>query len=213
MGMQTDPSLIQGLYAITPDGLSTPELLTRCEAILMGGARLLQYRNKSADPQLKKEQALALRQLTRTVGATLIINDSAQLAAWCEADGLHLGKEDGTLAEARTHFPSGLIGVSCYNSLERAHQAVQEGANYIAFGAMAASTTKPAACIAPLSLLKEAQPLGLPIVAIGGITLALGPTLLEAGANALAVISALFEDPNPHNAAQQFSDLFQRKQA
>ncbi len=212
MGMQTEHCMLGGLYAITPDGLSTETLVTLSEQALSGGARILQYRNKQASPQLKEKQAQALRQLTHLYGATFIINDTPLLAALCNADGVHLGKEDGSLAHARSVFPKGFLGVSCYNSLERAEQALRDGADYIAFGAMAISLTKPNACKAPLSLIREGKKLGLPIVAIGGITLSNAPSILDAGADALAVISALFDDPQPFTAAQQFSALFERKQ-
>lgn len=211
MGMQTDPFSIHGLYAITPDGIATQTLVKLCEQVLLGGARILQYRNKQADSQLKIEQAQALRKLTLEHGIPLIINDNPSLARLCKADGLHLGKEDGSIAEARKIFPKGLLGVSCYDSLNRAQQALSLGADHIAFGAMAPSSTKPHATHAPLSLLKQAKSLGLPIVAIGGITLTNAPSILEAGADAMAVIRALFDDPQPFSAAKQFSALFERK--
>jgi thiamine-phosphate pyrophosphorylase len=211
MGMQTDSLVLSGLYAITPDGLSTETLLKLSEQVLLGGARVLQYRNKQANPLIQAEQAHALRLLTQQYGALFIVNDNPLLAALCKADGVHLGKEDGAIAEARKVFPSGLIGVSCYNSLERAKQALLEGADHIALGAMAASLTKPGAEMAPLSLLSEVNQLGLPVIAIGGINLRNAPAILDAGAHALAVIRALFDDPHPFTAAQQFSALFERK--
>jgi len=211
MGMQSHPKSIQGLYAITPDGLPTEELLKKCEHILIGGARVLQYRNKNADAQLKQLQAQALRQLTHRYATLFIVNDDPRLGTLCDADGIHLGKDDGSISDARKIFPKGCIGVSCYDSLERAEQAAKEGADHIAFGAMFSSMTKPGACLAPLSLLKQAKKIGLPIVAIGGITLSNAPQILDAGADALAVITALFDDPQPTLAAQKFSDLFERK--
>jgi thiamine-phosphate pyrophosphorylase len=213
MGMQTDPSRLWGLYAITPDGLSTPSLLEKSQQILLGGARILQYRNKQANDTLKEQQAHALRLLTHEHEALLIINDNPVLAAKCKADGIHLGKNDGSIAEARKVFPSGLVGVSCYDSLDRARQAFLDGADHIAFGSMAASSTKPDACQAPLSLLHEAKIFGLPLVAIGGITLRNAPNIVQAGADALAVISALFDDPQPFNTAKQFTALFERKKS
>jgi len=212
METQTDSSVLSGLYAVTPDGLPTEILVERSRQVLSGGARILQYRNKQVDATLKAEQAYALRNLTWEYAATFIINDDPDLAALCKADGVHLGKDDGSIAKARLVFPSGLIGVSCYDSLERAQHAYQEGADHLAFGAMSVSTTKPHACRAPLSLLHEAKKLGLPLVAIGGISLDNASRILEAGADALAVISALFDDPDPFSAAQQFSALFERKQ-
>jgi thiamine-phosphate pyrophosphorylase len=203
---------ISGLYAVTPDILDTDELLRSVRLALRGGARVLQYRNKSASAALKLAQANALRQLANEFKITFIVNDDAQLAAQVDADGVHLGGEDGSVAATRTLLGnSKIIGVSCYNRASLAHEAVQQGADYVAFGAFFASSVKPGAVKADVSLLHSLRhQLGVPIVAIGGITQLNGSCLIEAGADALAVISALFDAPDIELAAQEFSTLFSR---
>jgi thiamine-phosphate pyrophosphorylase len=203
---------IHGLYAVTPDTTDTEELLRKTRLVLQGGARVLQYRNKSADAKLKSQQALALRILTREFDTTYIVNDDVHLAAEVDANGVHLGGEDGSVAEARTLLGSQkLIGVSCYNRPSLAHEALMQGADYVAFGAFFPSSVKPGAVKAEVAMLRTArQELAVPIVAIGGIALANCPALIEAGADALAVISALFDAPDIEVAAREFSTLFAR---
>lgn len=209
--MSSKPSArIKGLYAITPDEQDTAELLRKARLVLLGGARVLQYRNKAADAALRLKQASALRELTREFGAQLIVNDDVALAQQVDADGVHLGGTDGGIAEARTLLGCGrLIGASCYNRLTLAHEAVRQGADYVAFGSFFASTVKPQAVAATPELLRQARrELAVPIVAIGGITAQNGTQLLEAGADALAVISAVFAAPDVEGAAREFSNLF-----
>lgn len=203
------PQAISGLYAITPDELNTAELLRQVRLALQGGARVLQYRNKRADASLRLIQAAALRGLTREFAATFIVNDDAKLAVLVDADGVHLGGEDGSIDTARAILGDAkLIGVSCYNRFELAEQAARDGADYVAFGAFFSSTVKPDAPVASLELLRQARSnLTLPIVAIGGITLQNGSQLFAAGANALAAISAIFYAPDIEQAARQFSAL------
>ena len=185
---------ISGVYAITPDVSDTPRLLEMVEAALQGGASLLQYRNKSASPTLRHQQAAALLPLCRVYGVPLIINDDAELCATLDADGVHLGVEDGDIAFARTRLgASKLIGASCYNRLDLALGAKTQGADYIAFGACFGSATKPAAAHAPLELFAQAKhQIGLPTVAIGGIEASNLPQVIAAGADSAAVISAIF---------------------
>lgn len=201
---------INGLYAVTPDIPDTSELLRCVRLALLGGARVLQYRNKTADAALKQAQAQALRQLAREFKTTFIVNDDAQLAAQVDADGVHLGGADGSVAAARALLGnSKTIGVSCYNRASLAHEAVKQGADYVAFGAFFSSSVKPGAVKADVSLLQTVrQELRVPIVAIGGITQSNCPVLIEAGADALAVISALFDAPDIEVAAREFSTLF-----
>lgn len=203
---------IEGLYAITPDLADTPLLLCKARAALQGGAQTLQYRNKSADPALRLQQAQALRQLTREFNATFIVNDDAQLAARVEADGVHLGGDDGSLEAARGMLGDAkIIGVSCYNRESLALAAVRAGADYVAFGAFFPSGVKPQAVRAEPQLLAWARgELALPVVAIGGITVQNGAALIEAGADALAVISAVFDAEDICSSAQEFSTLFSR---
>lgn len=204
--------IIRGLYAVTPDISDTDELLRRVRLSLQGGARVLQYRNKTADATLKLAQAQALRLLTREFKTTFIVNDDAQLAAQVDAEGVHLGGEDGSVAAARALLGnSKIIGVSCYNRLSLAHEAVRQGADYVAFGAFFSSSVKPGAVQADLALLKTARSeLSVPIVAIGGITQQNGASLVAAGANAMAVITALWNAPDIQIVAQEFSTLFSK---
>lgn len=203
---------VRGLYAITPDLADTTELLRQVRLALQGGARVLQYRNKRADATLRWQQAAALRQLTREFGTTFLVNDDAALAAQVEADGVHLGGEDGSIAAARAVLGAGrLIGASCYNRGPLALEAVRQGADYVAFGAFFPSGVKPGAVRADISLLHAARhELNVPLVAIGGITLANAAPLIAAGADALAVISALWQAPDIEQAARDFSNLFEQ---
>ena len=208
MSPQRD-GLIKGLYAITPDETDTAELLRKVRLALLGGARVLQYRNKIADAALRLEQAWALRELTHEFSVPLIINDDVVLAQQVDADGVHLGGEDGSVAAARAVLGKDkLIGVSCYNRIELAHEAARQGADYVAFGSFFASTIKSNAVVASPELLRQARrEIAVPLVAIGGITVLNGAHLLKAGADALAVISAVFSASDIQNAARQFSIL------
>lgn len=201
---------ISGLYAVTPDGDDTPALIAAVETALSGGARLLQYRNKSADPALRLTQARALLALCRKYRASFIVNDHLDLALAVNADGLHLGADDGSLAAARAQLgPARLLGASCYDRLELALEAERLGADYVAFGSFFTSSVKPGAVRAPLTLLREAKRrLSVPVVAIGGITLENAPRLIAAGADGVAVISALFGADDVELAARRFSALF-----
>jgi thiamine-phosphate pyrophosphorylase len=201
---------VRGLYAVTPDETDSARLVTLVRSALAGGARFLQYRNKGANAVLRREQAMALRGLCREYHAALIINDDLELALAVDADGLHLGGEDGSLAAARARMgPHKLLGASCYRSLENAERAIAEGADHIAFGSFFVSTVKPGAARSSPSLLTEArQKFNVPVVAIGGITLEKAPLLINAGADSVAVISALFGAPDVALAARQFNALF-----
>ena len=201
---------IQGLYAVTPDSTDTADLLRRVRLALEGGARVLQYRNKSANAVLRLIQATALRQLTREFSIPFILNDDVLLAAQVDADGVHLGIEDRSLNAARAVLGKRkIIGISCYNRLSLAREAAYAGANYVAFGAFFPSGVKPAAVKADIALLQQARTeLSVPLVAIGGITAQNGASLVHAGADALAVISALFDAKDISASAQDFSGLF-----
>jgi len=206
---------IKGIYALTPDCVDTVDLLKRVKLALAGGVQILQYRNKIADSALRLTQAMALRELTRDSLARdskviFIVNDDPQLAAKVDADGVHLGAADGEIDAARVLLGHNkLIGVSCYNQLQLARNAVEAGADYVAFGAFYSSTVKPSSAVATLALLQEARAeLRLPIVAIGGINADNGAALVEAGADALAVISAIFDAADSQLAAQDLTKLF-----
>lgn len=200
---------ISGLYAITPDEPDTAELLRKVRLALLGGARVLQYRNKVVAETVRQEQASALRELTREFDVPLIINDDVMLAQRIAADGVHLGGSDGSLIDARAVLGNGkLIGMSCYNRLALAHEAQSRGADYVAFGSFFASTVKPEAVVATPDLLRRAhREISVPLVAIGGITVHNGAQLLELGADALAVISAVFGAKDIQAAARQFANL------
>ncbi len=202
--------MMRGLYAITPNLKNTPELLVKVAQALQGGASVLQYRNKQADAALRLEQAYALRGLTQQYGTCFIINDDVELALQVQADGVHLGGDDGDLVQARARLPKGmLLGASCYNDLALAHAAVAAGVDYVAFGAIFASGTKPQARRASLELLKQARmEISLPIVAIGGITPHNAGSVIEAGADCVAVIGALFDADDICQTAEQFTNLF-----
>jgi thiamine-phosphate pyrophosphorylase len=203
----------RGLYAITPDWTDSHRLLAATEAILSAGCRFLQYRNKAASDCHRQEQAVALRGLTLKHGTRLIINDDIDLALFCDADGVHLGEDDGEPAAARSRLdaagPGKILGASCYQSLDKAVLAARAGADYIAFGSFFASPTKPLARRADLGLLATGKVrTGLPVCAIGGITPDNAGELIRAGADLLAVITAVYEADDPFKATQQFMHLF-----
>ncbi len=206
-----DGARVRGLYAIADTQcLSEAHLLGAVGEAIAGGARLIQYRDKGADPARRREQARALLALCRGHGIPLIVNDDVGLAAAIGADGAHIGRDDLPLADARRALGAGrLIGVSCYNELERALAAERQGADYVAFGSFFPSPTKPQAVRASLALLRAARAeLRVPIVAIGGITPENGADLLAAGADALAVIDGVFNQPDIRAAAQRYARLF-----
>lgn len=201
---------ISGLYAVTPDVADTRRLIATAQAALAGGAHLLQYRNKPAPAALRLSQASALLVLCRRYRVPLIINDDLDLALAVSADGLHLGAEDGSLAAARARLGTAkILGASCYDRLELALEAARLGADYVAFGSFFPSSVKPGAVRAPLTLLRDAKRrLSMPVVAIGGITLENAPQLIAAGADGVAVISALFGADDVELAARRFNALF-----
>jgi thiamine-phosphate pyrophosphorylase len=204
--------LPRGLYALTPDEPDTAALVAAVRAAVAGGAAAVQYRSKRADAALRRVQAAALAALCREARVPLIVNDDLELALEIDAAGVHLGRDDGDLAAARRRLlPGKLLGASCYDRLDRAARAVAAGADYVAFGSVFASPTKPAAVRAPLTLFGEAKRrLGVPLVAIGGITLENARAVVEAGADSLAVITALFEADDIAARARGFTALFAR---
>jgi len=199
-----------GLYAITPETADTARLLMQVEAALAGGAAAVQYRDKSGDVARRHEQASELVALCHRFNVPLIVNDDLRLADLCDADGVHLGRDDGSLREARIILGRDkFIGTSCYQSLEVAQAAQAAGADYVAFGSFFSSPTKPAAGRADADLLRAAtRVVRVPIVAIGGITLENASQLLDAGADSLAVLSAVFDAPDIRAAAHALNQLF-----
>ena len=192
---------LRGLYAITPEG---PGLEAKVRAALEGGVALLQYRRKNGAPR----EAQRIAALARDFGVPLIVNDDVALALALDAAGVHLGREDGDLREARRRLGGRILGASCYDEAARARAAAAAGADYLAFGSVFPSPTKPHAVRAPLSLFAQAKSLGVPLAAIGGVTLANAPQLVAAGADLLAVISDLFDAPDIRARAREYGKLF-----
>jgi thiamine-phosphate pyrophosphorylase len=204
---------LRGLYAVTPNDRLSPRLCTLVDLALQGGVRLVQYRNKDAMPSLRRAQAAELLRICRARGARLIVNDDLDLALSIGADGVHLGSDDVApegLAAVRARLgPGRLLGVSCYADLANGEKAAAAGADYLAFGSIFASTTKPAAPRAALELLGEARRrFGKPVVAIGGITVDNAASAISAGADMVAVITALFDAMDISARARQFEQLF-----
>ena len=197
---------LRGLYAITPELTDGEALLRQVAQALEGGIVLLQYRRKA---RRDAQEARALAALCRASGVPFIVNDDLDIAHAAGADGVHLGRDDGDVAAARLKLNGKLLGVSCYRSLDAARAAVAAGADYVAFGSVYPSTTKPSALRAPHSLFGDARALGVPLVAIGGITLENAPQLLRSGADALAVVSDLFDAPDIAGRARAYGKLFQ----
>lgn len=206
--MRVRAACIRGLYAITNSAsLQRSDYAARVEAALRGGARVLQYRDKTGDTARRQEQARTLARLCIRHDAIFIVNDDIELARAVGA-GVHLGRDDAAIAAARRALGNGIIGVSCYNELARVEAALADGADYVAFGAFFPSPTKPNAAVATPALLRAARHLPLPRVAIGGITPDNGAALLAAGADALAAIDGVFAQPDIEAAARRYADLF-----
>ena len=206
---------ITGLYAITSQTIVSAEESAYTQAIrdvINGGCRVLQYRDKNEDYQRRAQQAAQLVALCQDASVASIINDDVALAVSVGADGVHIGQHDASVIEARAVMGAdAIIGVSCYNRLDDARRAAQQGADYIALGSMYPSGTKPDAVRASLDLVRQAsQELKVPVVTIGGINVMHVPELYEAGASAIAVISALFDAPDIGAAAREFSETWSR---
>lgn len=211
----------RGLYGITPEWDDTDRLIAAIEQAAAGGMAALQWRRKAAHPDDSITQALRVRQRCHELGVLCIINDDWRLATIIDADGVHLGRDDGSIAQARTALGTDkLIGRSCYDDLGLARQAMADGADYIAFGSMYPSFIKPDAVRASLDTLRAARTLadtqtaGLPsmgraaVVAIGGITPDNAAPVIDAGADSIALISGLFDAPDIRAAASRCQALF-----
>ena len=207
--MMVDTTIINGLYAITPDEPDTDKLSAKVLAALEGGARLFQYRAKNLNETHQFFQAEVIKQLCDRYNANLIINDNAELCLHLDAFGVHLGKDDSTIESARKIIGAEkVIGVSCYNSSDRVAMAQDSGADYLALGAFFNTSTKPKAPKASLSLFKKVRAQSkLPIVAIGGITLENAPSLIIEGIKTMAVINSLFMSDNIEATTKQFINL------
>ncbi|ACB93184.1 thiamine phosphate synthase [Xylella fastidiosa subsp. fastidiosa] len=198
----------RGIYLITPDETDTARLIAHT-APLLNGIVWLQYRNKLANTALRTEQAQALLALCRPTGIPLLINDDLELAQTIGADGVHLGMHDSNASIARAQLgPHAIIGVSCYNQIERAKQAIKAGASYVGFGAFYPSHTKTTPYRATPELLRQTTHLGVPRVAIGGLTPKNIAPIIEAGAELLAVISGIYSAKNPITALKAYQSQF-----
>ena len=206
----TARSSVRGLYAITPETRDTAWLASAVAQAVEGGARVVQYRDKSGDGAMRLAQARALAEVCRIGGARFIINDDVALALEVRADGVHLGREDGAIADARRRLPAdALLGASCYDRFELAQAALDAGADHVAFGAVYTSSVKPGAVRASLELFRTARAkLDCPIVAIGGINADNAAAVIQAGADAVAVITAVFGAPDIRKAAAAIAQLF-----
>ena len=185
---------LQGLYAVTPPTPDTALLVAKVAAALDGGAAAVQYRSKELASAAREAQARALARVLAARGGVYIVNDDPELAKAVGADGVHIGEDDASIGAARELLgPERLIGVSCYDDFARAERAIADGADYVAFGSFFPSGTKPQARRADVTLLSRARTLGVPVVAIGGITAGNARFLIDAGADAVAVISDVFD--------------------
>ena len=202
---------LRGLYAITPEVADTALLRSQVDAAITGGANAVQYRNKTAAREQRVEQARVLAELCRSRDVLFVVNDDPEIAAQVNADGVHLGEDDGPLEAARrTIGPSRIVGVSCYNDLTRARAMADAGADYLAFGSVFASSVKPGARRASLDLLHRARVLGVCVVGIGGIDGDNAADVIEAGADAVAVISAVFAADDIEGAAREIAQACAR---
>lgn len=200
---------LSGLYAITPEMADTRALLEKVQAAIAGGAALVQYRAKSLPGALRAEQATQLVALCHARGAALIVNDDVALAEAVGADGVHLGRDDGDARAARARLPHAILGISCYADPAHAEAAAALGADYVGIGSVFASPTKPAAVRASLECLAQARRRGgVPVAAIGGITASNAGEAIDAGADMIAVLSALFDAPDIAAAARALSKPF-----
>ncbi|HEX3895589.1 MAG TPA: thiamine phosphate synthase [Rudaea sp.] len=198
-----------GVYAITNGPRAT--LIDDVEQALGGGVVIVQYRDKTNDHARRRAEASELRDICYRRDVPLLINDDVDLAAEIGANGVHLGEDDVDIAHARAKLGSGaIIGVSCYDSIERARDSAARGADYLAFGSFFASPTKPNARHATPALLAAARTLDLPLVAIGGITPDNAPALVNAGADFIAVVSGIFSASDIRQAAQRYAALFSK---
>ncbi len=205
---------LKGLYVITDSHLMPDDrsLFSAVEAALAGGSRVVQYRDKSTDNIKRLRQASYLNRLCRDNQRIFIVNDDISLAAQCDAHGVHIGQQDAKLTTARDILGNtAIIGVTCHDQQALAQQAYTQGASYIALGAFFPSTTKPNAIPAPMSLLQQVRTeVSCPIVAIGGIRVDNAQPLIDAGADMIAVVHALFTAPSIHQQAHDFTELFNR---
>ncbi len=197
------PQSLNGLYVITDEYLTPDETVhSYVEDALIAGASIIQYRNKTKSDEEVEEVCRILQALCSSYSVPFIIDDRPHLAAKIDADGLHIGKDDMPIAEARKIFPRGIIGVSCYGSIRKAREAQQEGADYVAFGSFFASPTKPHSGIISLNVLNKAKEvLEIPICAIGGISQTNIGQIAATQADMISVVSAAFKGNTKNNVS------------
>ncbi len=209
-----DPIRLAGVYLLTPDtdDADFGRVLAIVEQALQAGVRVIQYREKKAAIAVQFSRSERLRRLTRRADALLIINDSVEVAAHCEADGVHLGRADGEVFAARQRLGHRLVGVSCYNEVGSAQAAIAASADAIAFGSIYPSATKPDAVRAPLALVTQARATWpqCRTVAIGGINASNVANVAAAGAHAAAVLDAVFAARDPAQAASELVQRFEQ---
>ncbi|MBO9536909.1 thiamine phosphate synthase [Herbaspirillum sp.] len=201
---------LRGLYIVTPDWDDTAQLLAATELALQNGTALVQYRHKTASPQRRREQAEALLALCRQYKVPLVINDHVDLCMEIDADGIHVGGTDSSIAEVRRAVgPDKIVGASCYGTLELAHAAYKDGASYVAFGGFYPSRVKKYDFrTAPEIIAQSKREIPLPVVVIGGITLENAPPLVAQGADMVAVISSVYLVPQAERKTRQLADLY-----
>lgn len=207
-------TLLDGLYAITDSRLTPDQQLEeKVAAALQGGAKIIQYRDKSTDHKQRLKNACMLQKLCHHYDALFIVNDDVTLAKRSEADGVHLGLEDCPINHARDILGAGaIIGATCHGSLNNAHKAINAGADYLAFGRFFPSRTKPDAPLADLNYLAKKIPtLHKPCVAIGGVTLANARQLRDAGFSMLAVVEDIFAQNNIKGRSAAYTALLNSK--
>jgi thiamine-phosphate pyrophosphorylase len=206
--------IIKGLYAVTPEEKDLFVLSSQVESCIKGGARLIQYRSKTLSKIEQNKQARKIKMVCDYYKVPLIINDDIELCRILDADGVHLGENDDSLEKARLILgPSKIIGVSCYNSIDRVKKAVDKGATYIALGACFPTITKPNAPTASLDLIALVlKKFKIPVVAIGGINLENIELLINKGINCVAVINSLFKTKDIEGMARQFSSLIKKEE-
>lgn len=207
--MEQQHQTLRGLYIVTPDWDDTARLLTVTEQALQGGAALVQYRHKTAQPLQRMEQAAALLSLCRQYQKPLIINDHLDLCQALDADGLHVGGTDIDVAAARAALGGHkIVGASCYGDLQRAKDAAAAGASYIAFGGFYPSRIKKYDFRTEYDIVSDAAGIGLPRVVIGGMTLENCQPLVQRGSEMVAAISSVYFEEDPQAAARAFAALF-----
>ena len=201
---------MKGLYLVTPDWDDTDQLLSLTESALKAGIAMLQYRHKTATEALQRHQATALRDLCRQYKVPFIVNDHLALCEEIDADGVHVGGTDATVAAVRSVMgPDKIIGASCYGDLQRAHDAAAAGANYVAFGGFYPSRVKKYEVSTPVDIISRAKAtLTVPVCVIGGMTPENAVPLVNEGADLVAAISSVYQHERPASAAAEFVRLF-----